>query len=104
MTLFLVAQEQRRQLLIQQQEQRLLMYEEQRRREVVGQQQQQAAASPASSTYSSGLRAMLSDDPQEGSSRQTGLYQSLPLQLESLTNQKTALFFYLACRAFNRIS
>lgn len=68
-------QEQRRQLLVQQQEQRLLMYEEQRRREVVGQQQQQqqqAAASPASSTYSSGLRAMLSDDPQEGSSRQTG--------------------------------
>ena len=64
-------QEQRRQLLVQQQEQRLLMFEEQRRRETVGQQQQ--AASPASSSYSTGgLRAMLADDPQEGSSRQTG--------------------------------
>lgn len=64
-------QEQRRQLLLQQQEQRLLMFEEQKRREEAG--QQQTATSPATSNFSSsGLRAMLSDDPQEGSSRQIG--------------------------------
>lgn len=40
------------------------------------QQQQHAVASSASSTYNTGgLRAMLSGDPQEGSSRQTSKYR-----------------------------
>ena len=69
-------QEQRRQLLIQQQEQRLQMFEEQRRREaaVAGQQQQATVShgSPSSYNTGGGLRAMLSESAQEGTSRQTG--------------------------------
>lgn len=51
------------------------MFEEQRRREVtVTGQQQPATASGGSASFSAdgGLRAMLSGDTQEGTSRQTG--------------------------------
>ena len=54
------------------------MFEEQRRREaaVAGQQQQQQATvshgSPPSYNAGGGLRAMLSESAQEGTSRQTG--------------------------------
>ena len=90
-------QEQRRQLLLQQQEQRLLMFEQQKRREVTGQQQE--APSPASSNYStSGLRAMLSDDPQEGSSRQTGKYRGRFLHLLTLQTFRSGYECYFERR------
>ena len=89
-----VFQEQRRQLLVKQQEQRLQMFEAQRRDAIVaGTQQQQPTTSHRSPSYNTGpgLRAMLSESAQEGTSRQTGNIWRLTLRVNEMSDVRAGV-------------
>lgn len=89
-----VFQEQRRQLLVKQQEQRLQMFEAQRRDAIVaGTPQQQPTTSHRSPSYNTGpgLRAMLSESAQEGTSRQTGNIWRLTLRVNEMSDVRAGV-------------
>ena len=90
-----VFQEQRRQLLVKQQEQRLQMFEAQRRDAIVAgtPQQQQPTTSHRSPSYNTGpgLRAMLSESAQEGTSRQTGNIWRLTLRINEMSDVRAVV-------------